>query len=276
MADTEINISQSSKFHTDVFASSNMIVVFANIIFFILVQTLFFKYVASKQFNIVLEDKANIVEQYLKHDVKANKLYKKFKKSDDIKTLKDTAEHQEDVRESINLSSTMMWIGIPFIIGIMFLVFFIGRLYFKNEVWDSVDTLLLSFVVFAYATEIMFYLGIVRKYQFYGDQSIYSNIYSGINENINKNPVTPEGKKLQTNLETMINIITKVDGDMSTYITKAKKYYNAHKDKFAGVDESYITTYVKSRVGSVSDIISQDTIKLIGKHTGSTVTEESS
>ncbi|VBB18000.1 hypothetical protein YASMINEVIRUS_463 [Yasminevirus sp. GU-2018] len=267
MADVGTNLSLTGESHSEVFVSSNMIVVFANIIFFMIVQTLFFKYVASKQFNIVLEDKADIVEQYLKHDSKANLIYKKFRESGDAKTLRELAEKQEAERESINTSNTMMWIGIPFIIGVLFLVFFVGRLYFKSEVWDSVDTILLSFVVFAYATEILFYLGIVRKYQFYGDQSIYSNVYSEINDNVNKEPVTPEGKKLQANLEEMVSKISQIGGDASTYLAKVRKFYNDNKEKFAGVDEHYVIAYVKNRATNVTDFVNFNTLNMVGKYT---------
>ena len=49
--------------------------------------------------------------------------------------------------------------------------------------WSGVDNVLLSFVLAAYATEILFYIGIVRKFKFYGDQQIFSTIYKKIMRN---------------------------------------------------------------------------------------------
>lgn len=286
---TEFNSNQHSNqysgqslFNIELFISSNMIVVFATIIFCMITQTLFFKYVASKQFNTVLEDKANIVEQYLKHDEESNTLYKKFKSSESAKILKNAASQEEDIREKINMSNTMMWIGIPVIIGILFIIFFLARLYLNNETWDTVDTMLLCIVVISYITEIMFYVGIVRPYQFYGDQSLYSNIYDVINNNINKNPITPAGKHLQTKLDDMINTITKFKSIQSstknnhvsaTCITsKAKQFYNKHKDTFNlngvnNVNADFITTYAQKQTANISDIINFDVVNSIGKHT---------
>ena len=46
----------------------NLIVVFCNVIFFIVVQTLFFKFIASKQFNVVLADKVGIINELAKQE----------------------------------------------------------------------------------------------------------------------------------------------------------------------------------------------------------------
>src|SRR5271170_5552619 len=106
-------MSDNSLPKANVFDSANMVIVLANIIFFMIVQTLFFKYVASKQFNIVLEDKAGIVGEYLKHDPAANEKYRQFKNSEKAKSIEKAAKEQEAIREKENMSSTLIWIGIP-------------------------------------------------------------------------------------------------------------------------------------------------------------------
>jgi hypothetical protein len=246
---------------THVFESSNMIVILANIIFFMVVQTLFFKYVASRQFNIVLEDKANIVEEYLKHDPKANTKFREFKNSDRAKEIKKAANEQEKIREAENMSNTMTWIGIPLLIVVSFLIFFIGKLFFKKEEWDTTDSILLSFVVFAYMIEVLFYLGIVRQYQFYGDQAIYDNLYRKINESVNKYPATIKGRELDNTLDDTVMTYMK----NSNNINDVKTYYDANKSKFGGMDLNTFTALVKTNTANVDivDSVNFDALKQI-------------
>lgn len=253
----------SSNVKSHVFDSPNMIIVLSNIIFFMVVQTLFFKYVASKQFNIVLEDKANIVGEYLKHDPDANEKFRKFKNSDDAQNIKKNADAQQAIREKQNWSSTLMWVGVPLLIIVALLIFFIVRLFFKNEVWDTTDTMLLSFVVFAYMVEVFFYIGVVRPYQFYGDQSIYDNLYHKINERINKDPVTATGKQLDTILELTVTKIMEKTGS----IDEVRKYFEANKQKFGGLDVNSVIAYAKSKTVGLIDSINFNAFDQIGKHT---------
>lgn len=246
---------------THVFESSNMIVILANIIFFMVVQTLFFKYVASRQFNIVLEDKANIVEEYLKHDPKANAKFREFKNSERVKAIQKAASDQEKIRETENMSNTMMWIGIPLLIVVALLIFFIGKLFFKKEEWDTTDSILLSFVVFAYVIEVLFYLGIVRQYQFYGDQAIYDNLYRKVNENVNKYPATIKGRELDSKFDDTLMTFMK----NSNNVNDIKTYYNANKSKFGDIDLNTFTALVKADASNVNiiDSINFDAFKQI-------------
>lgn len=248
----------SSEFKTNVFDSANMIVVLSNVIFFIVVQTMFFKYVASKQFNIVLEDKAGIVGEYLKYDPNANEKFRRFKNSEQVKIIKQNAKKQEALREKENAESTMMWIGIPLLVIGAFLIFFVIKLFYKQEHWDTTDTMLLSFVVFAYLIEVVFYLGIVRQYQFYGDQSIYSNVYNTIDDNINTEPITNRGKQLNVLLESTIDVIMKRNGSLED----VRQYFNANKSKFPGLDEGFIMSYAKSKMTDVANALDLNGLNL--------------
>lgn len=170
----------------DIFKSPNMIIAFVNILFFIVVQTIFFKFVASKQFNVVLKDKVDILNSYLSYDPEAKVAVHAWKASPEYQVLEQTALIQERKREDLNVALMKSWIGVPFLLAIVILTIFLYMLLKSNskDTWTGVDTAVLSLVVGAYATEILFYLTIVRQYEFYGDIQIYNKLYSDIHHSI--------------------------------------------------------------------------------------------
>ena len=219
--------------NTKVFAPANLIVIFANVMFFMIVQTLFFRYIASKQFNVVIRDKANIANEYLKYNKEASQQYELYKDSVEVKDIKKNAKKQFEERDDVNIDTTKTWIGIPFSIVIFLLLIFVGMIVFRKEhTWDSIDSVLLSLVVLAYATEVVFYIGLVRQYQFYGDQEIYSNLYNRINEKVYKYPLTAEGKRNKILIDNIIN--------SSESTSDALYKYNLVRDQMPNVTEDYI------------------------------------
>lgn len=239
-----------------IFKPSNMIVVFANIIFFMVVQTLFFRYVASKQFDIVLTNKAQIVADYLQYDKDAALKYQYFKSSEQAAKIREEAEKQQKQRDDDNFNSMLKWIGIPVFIAVFIMIVFISMIFIKdNEEWDNVDTILLSFVFCAYIAEILFYLGIVNKYEFYGDQSIYSNLYQEISDNVNKEPVSEEGKKSKRYMDLMIDRLAK----RSNSTDDIKRCYKEQSKNLPGISEDFFVSYATTRMRNVTDYININT-----------------
>jgi hypothetical protein len=184
------------KFNSDsiknVFKSANITITLCNIIFFMIVQTFFFKYIASKQFNIVLQNKMGIMTELAKNNIYVNNKIKEYKDSNSVASIKINAEKENKAREKKNSMLMLKEFG-PFIGGcfIILLFFIIMMLYyniFKKDnnwhKWMSVDTSILTLVLFAYTTELLFYFGIVRNYDFYGDQQLYDKLYYNVKENV--------------------------------------------------------------------------------------------
>ena len=85
-----------------VFNSTNMIITWSNIIFFIIVQTLFFKLVASKQFVLLLENKVGIVNTLQKYNTNINQQITHYINSDETVLLSEIAKQQEKERNKKN------------------------------------------------------------------------------------------------------------------------------------------------------------------------------
>ena len=155
---------------------NNAIVVISNVIVYIVFQTLFFDKVASKQINIILQDKLEIVNMFLNDNALISKYFKKFISTLDVNTVIDISNKQKDEREKFNKELTYNQIGKPLIYIVLGLIILCSISYYKN-VWDINDTIILSSVLFAYSTEMMFYYGVASKYVYIGDHSIAHDIH---------------------------------------------------------------------------------------------------
>jgi hypothetical protein len=153
---------------------NDLIPVISNVIFFVVVQTLFFKYVASKQYENVLESKLDFVKTICDNDpFLRDKIYKI--RDDYLSTNKDLVENQQNKRDEKNKQLYYSYSGIPFFIFLLMLLHLLFMVKSKRD-WNEVDTLSLLFVTLAYCTELFFFFFIVRKYEFVGDHQIISDI----------------------------------------------------------------------------------------------------
>jgi hypothetical protein len=154
------------------------IIILTNVIFFMVVQTLFFKFIASKQYENVLENKLDMVKDFVKRNPKMRDNLK-ISKSENKKKLDPIAKKQLKEREKLNRELTWLYCGIPIVITAvcMAYVLFVMK---KTREWSTVDSLGVFYVIFAYSTEILFFFFMVKKYEFVGDQYIVSSALAEI------------------------------------------------------------------------------------------------
>jgi hypothetical protein len=153
---------------------NDLIIILSNVLFFMVVQTLFFVLVASKQYETVLVSKIDLVKA----------VYSKFPniKQSLIKTknkyVQDNSElvsKQSKARKKENEHLIWKFCGVPIVVTLVAMAYLF--LFSKSrEPWSDVDTLGLMYVVLGYLTELCFFFFIVRKYEFVGDQYIVSNV----------------------------------------------------------------------------------------------------
>ena len=157
---------------------NDWIIILANVIFFMVVQTLFFRYVASKQYESVLKNKLSLVQSFMDKDPVLKGVISKYKK-EYLEVNKDIIKEQKRKRTQENdmLETRYSWVYIGYAAIALFLLFA-----FTDQPWTSVHTLGLILVVFAYATELYFFFFIVQKYEFVGDHTMYSRIYNKVTQ----------------------------------------------------------------------------------------------
>lgn len=149
---------------------NDIIPILVNVLYFMSIQTIFFLFVASKQFENVLKDKLefvktlsennNIVKTYFE-EIKTKYVYKK--------------DFTEIINQRNNYNNSILFIycGIPIIIATILLLI---TLYKKSErEWNKVDSLSIMFVTIAYATELFLFFCVITQYIYIGDMNLIYN-----------------------------------------------------------------------------------------------------
>lgn len=150
---------------------NDVIPIFTNVIFFIVVQTIFFLYIASKQFENVLKDKLNFIKELSENNVYVYNIIQKLKKD---YTEGKNYSYIVRQRDKYNNQILLIYCGIPscvIVICLIYILFFMK----SEKSWSNVDSLSLFFVTFAYITEIFFFFCVIYQYIFIGDQTIIYN-----------------------------------------------------------------------------------------------------
>ena len=167
----------------NILSNSNLILMFVNILFFIVVQILFFKYIASLQFNKIISDKVNIINETIKWNWIIKTFFSNLLKSDYYSNIKQKWDEMEKTREQKNndlILSKMAIIIIPIILIIIFFIYRLNRTELSKSKWNSVEWVMLLLILFAYSTELLFFFFIVKQYEFVGDHSLFYMIYKNI------------------------------------------------------------------------------------------------
>jgi purine-cytosine permease-like protein len=151
-----------------------MIIVFLNILFFMCIQILFFKYFISKEYDHILKNKFNIVKTYILKDEDLKIKYNNYKNYY-IKNYKNISEKQFEEREKINLKLIYDYCIKP-VIGVMIIIFILYLLPLKSE-WDNTYYLAILLIVTIYIPEIILYILVFSKYQYIGNIDIITKIY---------------------------------------------------------------------------------------------------
>lgn len=158
--------------------SNSMLVNLTNIIFFMTVQTAFFYYIASNQLDSVIQQKSRLATTYLKKDTEMRSIVEAYRSSDEFKALKEKAEKEEIERKERNIKLIKSYVGPPMIAASLGLTYTLLRLKRKNGLrLMASEKLALLYVVGAYTTEAAFFFGIVRKFEFVGDNFLLSQMY---------------------------------------------------------------------------------------------------
>ena len=143
-----------------------MILVLVNVLFFIVSQTLFFRYVASRQYSTVLKKG---VDDLVSSDPIIRDTIYKYK---NLLYDETRARRLRKVREAKNrkLEKDYCWSWFNLFAVCLSLV-----LVFTSTPWTSVDTLGLFLVIIGYTTEVIFYYTVVKRYIFI-DMSIVKKL----------------------------------------------------------------------------------------------------
>ena len=196
---------------------TNFILILANVLIFIVFQTVFFYFVGSQQMSKIIKNKTDIINKYLKISNIHKYETREFINSNEIKKMLLESKKEEKERKEKNIEVIKTWIGPPLIIVLMLLFICITMLYVNKVKWTGVDSVGLTLVVTAYVTEIVIFLGIIKKYDFLGDQPLYYFIYNLIKKEVNK---LSENKNNKENGVKQLNLANTLNNTLNNTIIK--------------------------------------------------------
>ena len=166
----------------------NLSISILNILFFIVVQYLFFTLIASKQLSQVIINKVGLLNEYLKLNESEKLFLSKSKHSDETASLLTDASMEKNERLSLNTNLfKKRMLPLIIVLSILIIITFIFVYRNRNTSGGEIDfsyKLGLGLIVGAYVTELLFFFGIVKQYIFIGDHTIISNLYNGIDKKL--------------------------------------------------------------------------------------------
>lgn len=224
---------------------ADFIIIFSNVLFFIVVQTIFYKYVASKQIDILVTEKTGILNEFLKNTPFARKDIHTFITSEEATKIRTQSQKDKEHREELNRIVMLKWIGIPFGACILFLIMSVIVQINLGSSWTSSDTFLLIMIVSAYATELVIYFGIMKQYEFIGDNQLYYLIYKKVKNKL-ENKLENKLKTIQSSKDSRQN----TDGQLANTLASMKNKLNgmgttgsSNKDNLFGLLLEFASTF---------------------------------
>lgn len=161
--------------------SVNVVVSLVNVLFFVVVQTIFFKLVGAQQLDRTVQEKAKVL-RVIRENLEENELRTPILLLDAAVlrtgvTKRDQANREKEKRKDMNNDLIVRWMGplALFLIGAIILVLVYNRKHQRPLTFAHYVGLVL--VVVSYVTELMFFFFVVRKYVIVGDYELL-NMYA--------------------------------------------------------------------------------------------------
>jgi hypothetical protein len=162
--------------------------IFTTILFFLIVQTLFFIFIGSKQYDTLLLSKSKILSHLGKYNNNVKQSIDIIKTDAELSGLKERADNARKIRNSKNKKLLIKYCIIPIIIITLILSFillyiFLSKTTNKNK-WTYIETINLILILSSYLTELYFFFFIVRKYEIIGDHELIYKSFKSLSNNL--------------------------------------------------------------------------------------------
>lgn len=133
-----------------------------NLLFYFVVQTVFFWFVASNTVLYSVSMKSEVMIDFALSNPHNYSLFKKWVESDDPAMVQKAAE-ENAAREKVNLELLKKWIAPAIVAALALLLLTLIRVRMKGENLDRIDGFIIGLVIFAFTTELYFYFFVIRR-----------------------------------------------------------------------------------------------------------------
>lgn len=163
----------------EVFGLENMFVFLCNLLAFVLLETVFFWFVASHSIDRVVEEQAIVFSNYL-IDSKQKDLFIKQYLQNELATqiLPERAKEVRDKREKDNWNLVMTYI-FPIVVALGIVIVLVRLfLFLRGKPLTTIDYFLLFLVLTSFSTELYFYLTVSSQIIFFPTASLLESLYN--------------------------------------------------------------------------------------------------
>jgi len=163
---------------------NEVFLIFMNIIIFMIIQTLFFKFIISSEYENLIKEKLNTINYYISQDQEAKNIIINYKNNNKERIEKKALE-QEKIRDEKNIILYIYHCIIPILfIVFLFIVIIIlnykSLIFKKSENFENIHYFNFALIFLVYVPEIIIFFFVVKKYYFIGNVDILSTIYNNI------------------------------------------------------------------------------------------------
>jgi len=154
-----------------------LLIILINLTFFMTVQTIFFKYIGSIEFEKLVLQKGQLIKNYISTDEKMLNDFNNFK-NNYIKENKKIANEQKIIREKKNNNIYLLHCIIPIIlIVILAIIIYFSSL--KGE-WNNSTLISILSITLTYIPELFLFFFIMTKYQHISNMNIITKMYKNL------------------------------------------------------------------------------------------------
>jgi hypothetical protein len=163
---------------------NEVFLILINIIIFMIIQTIFFKFVISTEYESLIKEKLNTVNYYISRDQEVKNIIINYKKNN-IEKIKKKALEKEKIRDKINSKLYLEYCFMPILFFILIFIIIIILNYYslifkKSEKFEGVHYFNFVLILLIYIPNMIIFFFVVKKYQFIGNVEILSTIYNNI------------------------------------------------------------------------------------------------
>lgn len=160
--------------------SPDVVISLANVLVFVVIQTIFFWLIASREVDRVVEGKARIL-RHLRDRLVASGFREEVLALDaqlvrTHRALEPVAAPLAAARRRANWDLTVLYIG-PFLaVAAVLLLYVVGWIVYRGHRFGGAHAVGLALIPFGYVFEVMFFLLVVNNWVMIGDQEMLQRV----------------------------------------------------------------------------------------------------
>jgi hypothetical protein len=149
-----------------------------------IMQTLFFKFIISTEYETFIKEKINTVNYYLDRDQDAKDFLINYK-NNNIETITNEALEQKKIRDNKNIYLYIYYCILPILLVVLLFILIIilnykSLIFKKSEKFKGVDYFNFGLILLVYIPNIIIFFFVIKKYQFIGNIDIFNRFYNNI------------------------------------------------------------------------------------------------